>query len=73
LKTWTLALLIVAFAASGCSRISNAASRRRMIVIGVDGMDPEFLESHWASLPNMDRLRRTSRLFAQRLRVTHRL
>jgi len=28
-----------------------------MIVLGVDGMDPEFLESHWSSLPNLNRLR----------------
>jgi predicted AlkP superfamily phosphohydrolase/phosphomutase len=30
-----------------------------MIVIGVDGMDPVFLETHWASLPNLNRLRQT--------------
>ena len=28
-----------------------------MIVIGVDGMDPVFVETHLASLPNLDRLR----------------
>ena len=28
-----------------------------MIVLGVDGMDPEFLEAHWSSLPNLNRLR----------------
>lgn len=27
-----------------------------MIVLGVDGMDPEFLEAHWAQLPNLHRL-----------------
>ena len=28
-----------------------------MIILGVDGMDPKFLERHWADLPNLDRLR----------------
>ena len=28
-----------------------------MIVIGVDGMDPGFVERHWADLPNLARLR----------------
>ncbi|HWB86191.1 MAG TPA: alkaline phosphatase family protein [Bryobacteraceae bacterium] len=29
-----------------------------MIVLGVDGMDPVFVEQHWSELPNLDRLRR---------------
>jgi predicted AlkP superfamily phosphohydrolase/phosphomutase len=29
-----------------------------MIVLGIDGMDPGFLERHWSSLPHLDRLRR---------------
>jgi len=29
-----------------------------MIVLGIDGMDPGFLERHWSDLPNLDRLRR---------------
>ncbi len=29
-----------------------------MVVLGIDGMDPIFLERHWAELPNLDRLRR---------------
>lgn len=29
-----------------------------MIVLGIDGMDPVFLEQHWHQLPNLDRLRR---------------
>jgi predicted AlkP superfamily phosphohydrolase/phosphomutase len=28
-----------------------------MIVLGIDGMDPDFLERHWDSLPNLNRLR----------------
>jgi predicted AlkP superfamily phosphohydrolase/phosphomutase len=30
-----------------------------MIVLGLDGMDPQFLEAHWDVLPNLNRLRRT--------------
>jgi predicted AlkP superfamily phosphohydrolase/phosphomutase len=32
-------------------------SARRVIVLGVDGMDPAFTERHWADLPNLVRLR----------------
>lgn len=28
-----------------------------MIVLGVDGMDPKFVERHWSELPNLDKLR----------------
>ena len=28
-----------------------------MIVLGVDGMDPQFVQQHWSDLPNLDRLR----------------
>ncbi len=31
---------------------------KRVIVLGIDGMDPKFLERHWDQLPNLDRLRR---------------
>ena len=31
---------------------------KRIIVLGIDGMDPKFLERHWDQLPNLDRLRR---------------
>ncbi len=30
-----------------------------MIVIGVDGMDPGFVENHWADLPNLNGLRQS--------------
>jgi len=29
----------------------------RVIILGIDGMDPNFLEAHWSDLPNLDRLR----------------
>jgi predicted AlkP superfamily phosphohydrolase/phosphomutase len=47
-------------AVDGCApgwRQSNA-NGTRVIVLGIDGMDPVFLERHWAELPNLDRLRR---------------
>jgi predicted AlkP superfamily phosphohydrolase/phosphomutase len=30
-----------------------------VIVLGIDGMDPGFLEAHWADLPNLDKLKRS--------------
>jgi hypothetical protein len=53
-----LGLFELAAALAGCSRSAHALGKR-MIVIGVDGMDPVFLETHWASLPNLNRLRQT--------------
>ena len=32
-------------------------TNKRVIVIGVDGMDPGFVERHWSALPNLARLR----------------
>ena len=31
-------------------------STKKLIVIGVDGMDPTFVENHWSALPNLSRL-----------------
>ena len=42
---------------SACSHPITQAAAPRLIVIGVDGMDPVFLENHWSSLPNLNRLR----------------
>jgi predicted AlkP superfamily phosphohydrolase/phosphomutase len=54
---WAWVLLPLALALSACSRQTSQASGRRMIVLGVDGMDPQFLEAHWNRLPNLNRLR----------------
>jgi len=43
--------------AAGCSHVSTQAAGKRMIVLGVDGMDPVFVENHWSELPNLNRLR----------------
>ena len=42
---------------AGCG-ISRSQSHARVIVLGVDGMDPQFVQQHWSDLPNLDRLRR---------------
>jgi predicted AlkP superfamily phosphohydrolase/phosphomutase len=41
----------------GCANHTTLAAGKRMIVLGIDGMDPVFLEQHWSSLPNLNRLR----------------
>jgi predicted AlkP superfamily phosphohydrolase/phosphomutase len=51
------AILLAAILFCGCSRNTTQAAGKRMIVLGVDGMDPEFVEAHWSSLPNLNRLR----------------
>ena len=48
-------VLAAAFGLSGCHR--SDAHGRQVIVLGVDGMDPDFVESHWSDLPNVARLR----------------
>jgi predicted AlkP superfamily phosphohydrolase/phosphomutase len=41
----------------GCGVSGSGSSGRRVIILGVDGMDPQFVQQHWADLPNLDRLR----------------
>ena len=57
------ALLIVV---QGCGKKTVPA--HRLIVLGVDGMDPGFLERHWDALPNLAALRRQGDF--RRLRTT---
>ena len=52
-RLWGLLSLL---ALVGCGHRSNAHGRQ-VIVIGVDGMDPEFVERHWADLPYLADLR----------------
>lgn len=42
---------------SGCGVSRSQSPARRVIVLGVDGMDPQFVREHWSDLPNLDRLR----------------
>ena len=46
--------LAVVAGTCGCS---NSTKRPQLIVLGVDGMDPGFVERHWSDLPNLARLR----------------
>jgi predicted AlkP superfamily phosphohydrolase/phosphomutase len=59
-KSAGAALLLVCAAAglAGCSRQAAMAAGKSVVVLGIDGMDPNFLERHWDVLPNLDRLRR---------------
>jgi predicted AlkP superfamily phosphohydrolase/phosphomutase len=50
----------------GCHR--SEAHGKQVIVLGVDGMDPGFLERHWNDLPNTARLKDTGGF--RRLRTT---
>jgi predicted AlkP superfamily phosphohydrolase/phosphomutase len=50
------AALAVLLFMSACGRAP--AGSARLIVLGVDGMDPGFLERHWDALPNLAALRR---------------
>ena len=56
----TAALLLVCCLVVALVSCSHQPKRitggRKMIVLGVDGMDPQFLEAHWDSLPNLKRL-----------------
>ena len=50
------ALLLLPVILASCAHHTTHAAAPRLIVIGVDGMDPVFLEQHWSSLPNLHRL-----------------
>jgi predicted AlkP superfamily phosphohydrolase/phosphomutase len=40
-----------------CGFLHRARQSPNLIVLGVDAMDPNFVERHWKSLPNLARLR----------------
>ncbi len=44
--------LAAAFLLTACTH----APHHRLIVLGIDGMDPHFVEGHWSELPNLRRL-----------------
>lgn len=50
--------LALCLALTGCARRTTRIEKR-IIVLGIDAMDAGFLERHWDSLPNLDRLRRS--------------
>lgn len=52
------AALLSALCLAGCANHTTIAASKRLIVLGIDGMDPAFLERHWDVLPNLARLHR---------------
>ena len=42
---------------TACRNSGAAAHGKRIIVLGIDAMDPGFVERHWDVLPNLNRLR----------------
>ncbi len=56
-RTWMLPALLVVLIAAGCGRSQSKTAVPKIIVLGMDAMDPVFLERHWDALPNLDRLR----------------
>lgn len=48
----------LALAAAACRFARTPANTAQVIVLGIDGMDPNFVERHWDALPNLARLRR---------------
>jgi predicted AlkP superfamily phosphohydrolase/phosphomutase len=55
---WLAASVILLFFQLACTRESSNPAHKRVIVLGFDAMDPNFLERHWKDLPNLDWLRR---------------
>jgi predicted AlkP superfamily phosphohydrolase/phosphomutase len=49
-------VLLLAIVLASCTA-RPSANGKRIIVIGIDAMDPGFVERHWDSLPNLNRLR----------------
>ncbi len=53
-----IALAALLGCATACRHASSATASKKIIVLGIDAMDPGFLERHWDALPNLARLRR---------------
>jgi predicted AlkP superfamily phosphohydrolase/phosphomutase len=53
---WVLAAVVLG--GWGCGRAELCSNSKKVIVLGIDGMDPGFVERHWPALPHLDRLRR---------------
>jgi predicted AlkP superfamily phosphohydrolase/phosphomutase len=57
MKLLAAALLAFSIWLPACSHRASQAHGKAVIVLGVDGMDPNFVERHWSALPNLRRLR----------------
>jgi len=50
--------MLAALLLTACDVSRSQSHAARVIVLGVDGMDPAFVQQHWNALPNLARLRR---------------
>lgn len=55
-RSVVIAVLALTIFLSAACRRSQDPYPVKMIVLGVDGMDPTFVERHWDALPNLHRL-----------------
>jgi predicted AlkP superfamily phosphohydrolase/phosphomutase len=44
---------------TACHSFHGSTNHTKVIVLGIDGMDPAFVERHWDALPNLVRLRKS--------------
>src|ERR1700683_2037825 len=44
---------VVALLLASCTHVPH----KRVIILGIDGMDPNFVARHWSDLPNLSHLR----------------
>jgi predicted AlkP superfamily phosphohydrolase/phosphomutase len=51
------AAIVLSVSLVACGLSHRARQIPKLIVLGVDGMDPAFVERHWSSLPNLARVR----------------
>ncbi len=56
-KLCSAVALAVALCFTSCTTLHHSGAVPKLIVLGVDGMDPDFVERHWSALPNLARLR----------------
>ena len=56
---WFTSVLVavLVLCAAGCGSGHSSGAIPKVIVLGIDGMDPGFVERHWNDLPNLARLR----------------
>lgn len=52
-----LSVVLACLSLQACGH--RPTTTKKVIVLGIDGMDPDFLERYWDSLPNLKRLRDT--------------
>ena len=54
----TILSLVFLASFTACRKAESSPGHgKRVIILGIDAMDPAFLERHWDALPNLDRLR----------------